>query len=227
MSEITDVQSGYDRWAAVYDYDQNPLLALEAPLLRKALGDVCGCSVLDLGCGTGRHALWLAEAGAHVTAIDFSEDMLAVARSKRGADGVDFMVHDLHERLPFGSGAFDIVVSGLVLEHLRDLPAFFSEARRVLNSRGRAVISAMHPAMFLRDSQAQFTDPASGEIVRPGSLPHQLSEMIMAAVLARLDLIGVDEYPADRELVARFPRAQKYLGWPMLVVLQLASASNC
>jgi len=188
---------------------------------------VCGCSVLDLGCGTGRHALWLAEAGAHVTAIDFSEDMLAVARSKRGADGVDFMVHDLHERLPFGSGAFDIVVSGLVLEHLRDLPAFFSEARRVLNSRGRAVISAMHPAMFLRDSQAQFTDPASGEIVRPGSLPHQLSEMIMAAVLARLDLIGVDEYPADRELVARFPRAKKYLGWPMLVVLQLASASNC
>ncbi len=227
MSEITDVQSGYDRWAAVYDYDQNPLLALEAPLLRKALGDVCGCSVLDLGCGTGRHALWLAEAGAHVTAIDFSEDMLAVARSKPGADGVDFMVHDLHERLPFGSGAFDIVVSGLVLEHLRDLPAFFSEARRVLNSRGRAVISAMHPAMFLRDSQAQFTDPASGEIVRPGSLPHQLSEMIMAAVLARLDLIGVDEYPADRELVARFPRAKKYLGWPMLVVLQLASASNC
>ena len=227
MSEITDVQSGYDRWAAVYDYDQNPLLALEAPLLRKALGDVCGCSVLDLGCGTGRHALWLAEAGAHVTAIDFSEDMLAVARSKRGADGVDFMVHDLHERLPFGSGAFDIVVSGLVLEHLRDLPAFFSEARRVLNSRGRAVISAMHPAMFLRDSQAQFTDPASGEIVRPGSLPHQLSEMIMAAVLARLDLIGVDEYPADRELVARFPRAKKYLGWPMLVVLQLARASNC
>ena len=227
MSEITDVQSGYDRWAAVYDYDQNPLLALEAPLLRKALGDVCGCSVLDLGCGTGRHALWLAEAGAHVTAIDFSEDMLAVARSKPGADGVDFIVHDLHERLPFGSGAFDIVVSGLVLEHLRDLPAFFSEARRVLNSRGRAVISAMHPAMFLRDSQAQFTDPASGEIVRPGSLPHQLSEMIMAAVLARLDLIGVDEYPADRELVARFPRAKKYLGWPMLVVLQLASASNC
>ncbi len=227
MSEITDVQSGYDRWAAVYDYDQNPLLALEAPLLRKALGDVCGCSVLDLGCGTGRHALWLAEAGAHVTAIDFSEDMLAVARSKPGADGVDFMVYDLHERLPFGSGAFDIVVSGLVLEHLRDLPAFFSEARRVLNSRGRAVISAMHPAMFLRDSQAQFTDPASGEIVRPGSLPHQLSEMIMAAVLARLDLIGVDEYPADRELVARFPRAKKYLGWPMLVVLQLASASNC
>ncbi len=227
MSEMTDVQSGYDRWAAVYDHDENPLLALEGPLLQKALGDVCGCSVLDLGCGTGRHALWLAEAGAHVTAIDFSQDMLAVARSKPAADGVCFMVHDLHDRLPFASGTFDIVVSGLVLEHLRDLPAFFSEARRVLKSRGRAVISAMHPAMFLRDSQAQFTDPASGEIVRPGSLPHQLSEMIMAAVLARLDLIGVDEYAADQKLVARFPRARKYLGWPMLVVLQLTSASNC
>ena len=73
-------------------------------------------SILDVACGTGRHALWLAEAGAHVTAIDFSAAMLAVARSKPGADGVCFMVHDLHARLPFGSGAFDIVVSGLVLE---------------------------------------------------------------------------------------------------------------
>ena len=75
---------------------------------------------------------------------------------------ISHLALDLHEPLPFPAGAFDRVVSGLVLEHLRDLDAFFAEARRVLREGGRAVVSAMHPAMFLRGSQARFTDPESG-----------------------------------------------------------------
>ena len=63
------------------------------------------------------------------------------------------------------------MVSGLVLEHLDHLDDFFREARRVLRPDGLAFISAMHPAMFLRGTQAQFTDPESGERVRPGSRP--------------------------------------------------------
>ena len=58
--------------------------------MREALGDVRGLAVLDLGCGTGRHALWLAEAGATVTAVDFSEGMLSEARRKPGAAAVRF-----------------------------------------------------------------------------------------------------------------------------------------
>ena len=53
--------------------------------MRDALGDVRGRRVLDLGCGTGRHAIPLAAAGAVVTAVDFSEQMLAAARRKPGA----------------------------------------------------------------------------------------------------------------------------------------------
>jgi malonyl-CoA O-methyltransferase len=118
-----------------------------------------------LGCGTGRHALWLAAAGANVTAVDFSEGMLAEARRKPGAEAIRFLCHDAHEPLPFGA-EFDVVVSGLVLEHIRDLDAFFAEIRRVLVPGGRAVVSGMHPAMHLRGSQARFTDSETGEIVR-------------------------------------------------------------
>src|SRR5437764_346742 len=126
------VRTGYDRWAAVYDHDANPLQALEGPVVREAVGDVRGLAVLDLGCGTGRHSLWLAAGGAVVTAVDFSEGMLTEARRKPGAESVRFLVHDLHEPLPFADGTFDRVVSGLVLEHLGDLDVFFREARRVL-----------------------------------------------------------------------------------------------
>lgn len=219
--EAGSVRVGYDRWAAVYDHDANPLPALEEPLVREAVGDVRGLAVLDLGCGTGRHALWLAAAGAVVTAVDFSEGMLQEARQKPGAATVRFLAHDLHEPLPFPAGAFDLVVSGLVLEHLRDLDAFFAEARRVLREGGRAVVSAMHPAMFLRGSQARFTDPESGAVVTPGSLSHQLGDFVMAAVRAGFSMERIGEYAPDAPFAQRYPRAEKYIGWPMLVVLQM------
>ena len=224
-SQLMPVQSGYDRWATVYDHDANPLPALDTPIVRAAvhavLPDLYGQQVLDLGCGTGRHALWLAEQGAQVVCLDFSEGMLKQARRKPGAAGVHFIRHDLHEPLPLASADFDLVVSSLVLEHLADLNRFFAEARRVLRLGGHAVISAMHPAMFLRGSQARFTDPNSGELVQPGSLPHSLSAFVMAAVRAGFQLSDLQEISPDADFAAHYPRAEKYLGWPMLVVLTL------
>ncbi len=221
--EKSAVQRGYDRWSEIYDHEANPLIGLEEPLVREALGDVAGLAVLDLGCGTGRHALWLASAGATVTAVDFSEGMMEKARAKPGAGKVRFLVHDLHEQLPFADGVFDRVVSGLVLEHLSDPDAFFAEARRVLKPGGRAVVSGMHPAMFLRNTRAHFHDPLTGETVEPGSVEHPIGDFVMAAVRAGFSLLGIDERAPDADFAARYSRAAKYVGWPMLVVLRLGA----
>lgn len=219
--QLTSVQSGYDRWAVVYDHDANPLPALEEPIVQRWLGEVSGLDVLDLGCGTGRHAMWLAQAGAKVTAADFSPGMLEEARNKTGAYAIRFVQHDLHEPLPFEEHEFDAIVSGLVLEHLRDLESFFAEVKRVLKPAGRAVVSAMHPAMFLRGSQARFTDPDSGEIVQPGSLPHSLSDLVMSAIRGGFQIANVQEFAPEEEFATRFPRAEKYVDYPMLVVMEL------
>jgi malonyl-CoA O-methyltransferase len=217
------VRVGYDRWAEVYDHDANPLQALEEPVVRRMIGDPRALKVLDLGCGTGRHTLWLAAHEASVTGVDFSEGMLEEARRKPGAEQVRFLRHDLHTPLPLGDGEFDLVVSGLVLEHLRELDGFFREVKRVLKNDGRAVVSAMHPAMFLRGSQARFTDPSTGELVQPGSIAHSISEFVMAAVGARLQLAHIEEVSPDAAFAEKYPRAEKYVGWPMLVVLCLAA----
>src|SRR5262249_53144819 len=117
---LENVRSGYDRWAAVYDSDGNPLQAIETPVVRELLGDVCGLDAIDLGCGPGRHSLRLAAAGARVTALDFSGGMLAQARQKPGASEIHFVQCDLKQPLLQFAGRFDVAVSGLVLEHVAD-----------------------------------------------------------------------------------------------------------
>ena len=222
-TQSPDIRAGYDRWAQVYDRDGNPLVPLEEPLVDEVAGDVRGFSVLDLGCGTGRHALRLAAAGANVTAVDFSEAMLAEARRKPGADAIHFLAHDLTAKLPFDAGRFDLVVSGLVLEHLPHLGVFFDEAHRVLRANSRAIVSAMHPAMFRKGSQARFTDPTSGEKIQPGSFPHQIGDFVMAALAAGFRIDAIDERAPAGDFARRWPRAAKYVGWPMLVVLRMVA----
>lgn len=66
---------------------------------------------LDLGCGEGADALWLAERGWHVVAVDVSATALrraAETAAQRKLTGrIDFQRHDLNETFP--AGAFDLV----------------------------------------------------------------------------------------------------------------------
>ena len=184
-------------------------------------GDVAGLDVVDVGCGTGRHALRLAAAGARVTAVDFSEEMLKQARAKRGATNVKFIRHDVHEQLPFDDASFDRLVCGLVLEHIADTGRFLAELQRVCRPDGFLVLSAMHPAMMLRGITARFTDPQSGRETRPQSYPHQISDFVMAAVHAGLRIDHISEHVVPEALAARMERARRYVGWPMLLMLRL------
>jgi malonyl-CoA O-methyltransferase len=219
--DVLPTKDGYDSWAAIYDEDDNPLIALEEPWVDRLLGDVRGFAVADIGCGTGRHAVRLAAAGASVHALDFSEGMLARARAKAGDLNIVFHVHDLAKPLPFPDEAFDRVVCGLVIDHIADLGGLFREMRRVCRPSGFVVISVMHPAMMLRGVQARFKDPASGREIRPASVPNQLSDYIMAAAQAGFTFDHLSEHSVDEALANRLERARRYLGWPMLFLMRL------
>lgn len=218
--EHVTVREGYDRWAAVYDHDGNPLVALDERVVPPLLGDVRGLSVLELACGTGRHTARLAGGGARVTAVDFSRGMLAEARKRVDARDVSFVEADLRQPLPFPDAAFDRVLCCLALEHLRDLDPLFAEVRRVLRDGGAFVCSDMHPAMRLRGNQANFDDPRDGTEVRLEGWEHPVSSYVMAAIGAGLRIDRVEEHKGDAALAEQWPRAAKYAGWPMLFAMR-------
>ena len=224
--DLLPTKDGYDRRAAIYDAEDNPLVALEEPWVERLLGDVRGLAVADIGCGTGRHALRLSAAGATVHALDFSEAMLECAKAKPGAANVAFQVHDLAKPLPFADETFDRVVCGLVIDHIADLDGLFREMSRVCRPDGFVVVSVMHPAMMLRGVQARFTDPASGRETRPASCPHQLSDYFMAAARAEFVFDHLSEQAVDEALASRLERARRYLGWPMLFLMRLVPGAR-
>lgn len=111
-----------------------------------AEGDLAGGRrVLDIGCGTGRLAVALAERGARVWGVDPSEEMLRQARGGGGRNvGLKL---GRAEALPFKDGWFERAVLRTVV-HLIERPRAFSELARVLRPGGRAVIATFAPEHF-------------------------------------------------------------------------------
>jgi ubiquinone/menaquinone biosynthesis C-methylase UbiE len=219
---VVPTREGYDLWSEIYDDEANPLVMIEEPEVSRALGDVHGRSVLDIGCGTGRHAVELAKAGAQVTGVDFSNGMLEKARAKPGAESVRFIHQDAAATLPFEPRSFDRVISCLVVDHVKDLATFFRELHRVCRDDGFIVVSVMHPAMMLKGVQARFDDPRTGRKIWPQSVPNQISDYVMGALNAGLRVVSLSEHVMPPEVASRHTRAEKYLGWPILFLMKLA-----
>jgi len=100
------------------------------------LAPIAGRRVLDVGTGTGRAAIALARAGAVVTGIDASREMLAVAERRAREEGVAvaFTPGDAH-RIDFPDRSFDAVVCLRVLMHTPDWRALLGELCRVAADR--------------------------------------------------------------------------------------------
>jgi len=93
--------------------------------------------VLDVACGTGIVARTAAGKAGTVVGLDRNEAMLAVARRLR--PDLDWRLGDA-EKLPFGDGTFDAVLSQAGLMFFADRAAALAEMRRVSTADGRIVV---------------------------------------------------------------------------------------
>jgi len=97
-------------------------------------------TILDLGCGTGGHALPLARRGYEVTGVDLSEHMLERARQKAAEAGLAISFHQGDIRILDLGCTFDVVVAMFAVISYQtsneDLAAAFRSARRHLKPGG-------------------------------------------------------------------------------------------
>ena len=101
--------------------------------------------VVEVGCGTGRLTIPLAEmTDARVMGVDAEARMIEVARRKDQSGRIRWEQGTAY-RIPVGDGAAALVLMGMVVHLLKQRARAFREARRVLRPNGRLVIWTFTP----------------------------------------------------------------------------------
>jgi ubiquinone/menaquinone biosynthesis C-methylase UbiE len=192
-----DIQQAYNVWADSYDDMANKTRDLEAVALRTMLADLRPVGILELGCGTGKNTQWLMGQAGMLTAVDFSEAMLAKARQQVTAPHVRFVQADLLQPWSFVTGLYGLVTFSLVLEHLEHLPPIFEKVAAVLRPGGFLYVGELHPFKQYTGSKAKF-DTGEG-IFELTCFVHHLSDFIGAVQQAGLQVAQVQEWFVDND----------------------------
>lgn len=187
------IASAYNSWSRTYETVENPTRDLAAVSLRQQNLNLQNKDVLEIGCGTGVNTRYLAEHSRSITAIDFSEGMLAQARKNINATNVKFIQQDIRTEWKIENDSIDFIVCTLVLEHIENLRHIFDEAMRVLRPGGEFLIYELHPFRQLQGGQAQFKKADSDEVVLVEAYLHSVSEFLNTCIEAGFELKRLDE----------------------------------
>ena len=102
-------------------------------------------NALDLGCGQGRHAIYLAQNGFYAYGVDYIERALEEAKQSaidQGVENAEFEVMDVL-KLDFPNDFFDVVLDWSVIDHIKPYywPMYTTGISRVLKSGGYLILS--------------------------------------------------------------------------------------
>jgi SAM-dependent methyltransferase len=211
------VREGYREWLPSYETtveDEMDVVLLEV------LQTVSWTSVrraVDLGCGTGRSGAWLRAHGVtRIDGIDVTPEMLAIARRRGIYDQLreaDVAATGLE------TGAYDLVTTILVDEHLRDLGPLYQETARLLRASGHHVLVGFHPHFIMTVGTPTHFDRSPGAPVAIETYVHLLSDHMTAALGAGLSLSEMRERLVDDRWIALKPRWEPYRHHPVSFAL--------
>jgi SAM-dependent methyltransferase len=219
-----DVRSGYGEWVDTYEQTVQDAMDLE---LLEALRRVrwgAARTAADLGCGTGRTGAWLRSRGVgEVDGVDLTPEMLALARS-RGVYRRLVEANVAATGLP--AGAYDLVATCLVDEHLADLRPLYREAHRLAAPAAAYVLVAYHPHFIMAAGMPTHFRARSGELVAIETHVHLLSEHVTAALDAGWSLREMRERVVDEAWLALKPRWGRFTGHPVSVAFAWRKAGR-
>lgn len=140
--EIEAVKKSYARWAPIYDHTFGAVTQVGRRATARYISERGG-KVLELGVGTGL-ALPFYSSNVEVTAVDFSEEMLAKARTRVAEMGLGHVksLRQMDARtLDFADASFDTVAAMHLLSVVPEPERVMSEIARVLKPGGEVVIT--------------------------------------------------------------------------------------
>ncbi len=175
---MIETKDAYNEWAQTYDQVINPTRDMESKAIREVLSGVKVKHILEIGCGTGKNTEWLADRCDHLTAVDFSKEMLKVALEKNRNNKVTFKQADITQ--PWGFEKADLICCSLVLEHIKDIFFIFSQAASCLNPKGSFYICELHPFKQLSGSRAKFEK--DGSLVQLDYYIHHITDFHSSAI---------------------------------------------
>ncbi len=153
----------------------------EVDFLVETLGLRAGQTVLDVGCGPGRHALALARRGLRVTGVDASEEFVALASAAAAADGLSAQFTVLDVRDLVGDGDYDAAIclcqGGFGLLGGRDDVDVFARIAGAVRPGGGIAVSAFSVLFAARFLEAGETlDAATGVLHERATLRNEDGE---------------------------------------------------
>jgi SAM-dependent methyltransferase len=178
----------FDRAADYYDRTRSlsdEAMAEMIPLLVDALGG--RDRSLEIGVGTGRIAVPLAEAGGRVTGLDLSEPMLAALRAK--SSEVPIVVGDA-TKLPFATDSFPSAIACHVLHLIPNWQAAVEELARVVQPGGALLINlGGWDHGVWRAIEKRFVAEAGIDTPRPGATDPNEVDAVLARFGARVRVL--------------------------------------
>lgn len=193
-------QQLYDRWSTTYDTVENKTRDLEKQACRTVLGDLRFERVLELGAGTGKNTVWLAEHAEQVLSVDFSAEMQALAKEKVMAPNVEFRLADVRQPWQFSAFAPDLITCSLILEHVEDLDFIFRQAASTLVRGGRFYICELHPFKQYEGSKARFDTDEGLHVTE--CFQHHITDYTNAATANGFEIERMDEWFDDNDRAA-------------------------